>query len=184
MRYCQTRGSGYAYYQYNLNDEVFFEEFDGILACDVIEHLEDDEKVFLNLHRSLKKGGVLVLTVPACKAIWSAMDDYAGHKRRYSRRDLNKKLEAAGFNVVKNSYFMMLLFPAIALSRMVVKWKNVPGEHRDKMMRSKARDELSIPPLLNSLFSRIFAMEIPLIRRMNLPIGSSLIAVAIKERSP
>jgi 2-polyprenyl-3-methyl-5-hydroxy-6-metoxy-1,4-benzoquinol methylase len=184
LKYCQMRGSGYAYYQYNLYDEVFFEEFDGIIACDVIEHLEDDKRALLNLNRSLNKGGVLVLTVPACKSIRSSMDDYSGHKRRYSRRDLNRKLEAAGFNVVKISYFMMLLFPAIALSRMVVKWKNVPGEGRAEVMRSKARDELSITPFLNSLFARIFSIEIPIIRYMDLPIGSSLVAVAIKGRSP
>ena len=184
LKYCQLRGSGDAYYQYNLYDEVFLEEFDGILACDVIEHLEDDERVLLNLNRSLKKGGILVLTVPACNSIWSAIDDYAGHKRRYSRRELNQKLEAAGFKVVKNSYFMMLLFPAIALSRVMVNWKNVPGKDRDKMMRSKAGDELSLPPVLNSLFGTIFSVEIPLIRYLDLPIGSSLVAVAVKERSP
>jgi 2-polyprenyl-3-methyl-5-hydroxy-6-metoxy-1,4-benzoquinol methylase len=183
LKYCQKRESGHAYYQYNLYDDVFFEEFDGILACDVIEHLEDDERALVNLNRSLKKGGVLVLTVPACKAIWSDIDDYAGHKRRYSKRELNRKLEAAGFKVVKNSYFMMLLFPAIALSRTMVKWKKRPGAGRDEMASTHGQDELSIPPLLNAIFARIFSIEVPLIRHIDLPIGSSLIAVAIKEKA-
>jgi len=182
LKYCQKRGSGNAYYQYDLYDEVFFEEFDGILACDVLEHLEDEGRVLLNLNRSLKKGGVIVLTVPACKALWSGMDDYAGHKRRYLREELTGKLEAAGFKVVKNSYFMMLLLPAIALSRMMV--KRIDAPERDKVIKAKATEELSLPPFLNSIFRQIFGIEVPLIRHMNLPIGSSLVAVAVKERSP
>jgi SAM-dependent methyltransferase len=184
LKYCQRRESGNAYYQYDLYDEVFSEEFDGILACDVIEHLEDDERVLANLNRSLKRGGILVLTVPACRMIWSAMDDYAGHKRRYSREEMKRKLEAAGFKVLKNSYFMMFLFPAIALSRIMMRGRKTPGEGGHENTMARARTELSLPPILNSLFGRIFTIEIPLIGHMDCPIGSSLLAVALKERSP
>jgi 2-polyprenyl-3-methyl-5-hydroxy-6-metoxy-1,4-benzoquinol methylase len=184
LKYCQMRKSGYAYYQYNLYDEIFFQEFDAILACDVIEHLAEDERVLSNLNRSLKKGGILVLTVPACKGIWSTIDDYAGHKRRYSQREMKRKLEAAGFKVLKNSYFMMLLFPVIALSRMRMRRKATPGEEGNDKMVARARGELSLPPVLNWLFGRIFAIEISIISHMDLPLGSSLITAAVKERSP
>jgi 2-polyprenyl-3-methyl-5-hydroxy-6-metoxy-1,4-benzoquinol methylase len=184
LNYCRKRGSGYAYYQYDLYDQVFSEEFDGVLACDVIEHLEDDARVLTNLNRSLKKGGVLMLTVPACPAIWSDIDEYAGHKRRYSRDEVKRKLEAAGFRVLKSSYFMMLLFPAIALSRMRMRLPETAGDAQKEILVERATGELSLPPVLNSLFGRIFALEVPIISHMDLPIGSSLVAVAVKEGSP
>jgi len=183
LKYCKKRGSGYAYYQYNLSDAVFQEEFDGVLAFDVIEHIEDDQTVLVNLHSSLRPGGLLVLTVPACRGIWSAMDEYAGHKRRYSRGELKEKLEKAGFHVVRISYFMMLLFSVVALPLNIIRVKKFRNEERGEVMRSRVTDELAIPPLLDSLFERIFALEVPTIGYMDLPIGSSLIAVARKERS-
>jgi len=184
LNYCRKRGSGYAYYQYDLYDPVFSEEFDVVLACDVIEHLEDDARVLANLNRSLKKGGILLITVPACQGIWSDIDEYAGHKRRYSRDEMKKKLEAAGFRVLRSSYFMMLLFPAIALSRMRMGRRETPGNRQHEELVERAKGELSLPPTLNSFFGRIFALEVPIISHMDLPIGSSLVTVALKEREP
>ena len=184
LNYCRKRGSGYAYYQYDLYDEVFSQEFDGVLACDVIEHLGDDEKVLLNINRTLKKGGILLITVPACQAIWSDIDEYAGHKRRYSRDEMKKKLEAAGFTVLKSSYFMMLLFPAIALSRLRMRQPETAGDVQKETLVERAMRELSLPPILNFLFGRIFDLEVPIISHMDLPIGSSLVTVAVKEGSP
>ena len=183
LHYCQMRDSGNAYYRYNLYDEIFSEEFDGVLACDVIEHLEDDETVLKNFNRSLKTGGIMLLTVPACNSLWSAMDNYAGHKRRYSPEELQKKCVTAGFNVIKISYFMMLLFPVIALSRWCTRFQNSGRLKRDEKMKGKAKAELQLSPILNSIFYRIFSLEIPLITHMNLPIGSSLVCIAKKERS-
>lgn len=183
LKYCRMRNSGNEYYQYNLYDEIFIEEFDGVIACDVLEHLEDDGTALNNLNRSIKIGGLMLLTVPAFTRLWSAMDDYAGHKRRYSKTELKIKCNAAGFNVIKISYFMMLLFPFIALSRASVKFISVAGKNRDEQIKIKAKNELQIHPILNSVFYRIFALEIPLIKRINLPIGSSLVCIAIKVRS-
>ncbi len=45
--------------------------------------------------------------------------------------------------------------------------------------------ELKLNPVINTLFYHIFRMELPLIRLMNLPFGSSLLCVAVKrEGSP
>ena len=42
----------------------FEDEFDLILALDVLEHIEDDSRAISELYRSLKYGGGLIITVP------------------------------------------------------------------------------------------------------------------------
>ena len=91
-----------------------------LMACcafDVLEHIEDDNAILKTLRDALKPGGFLFVTVPADKRLWSAMDIYAEHKRRYSYKELREKIEGNGFKVIKMSYFMTFLYPLILLSR-------------------------------------------------------------------
>ena len=60
------------------------ERFDCIGAFDVIEHIKEDKLVLSRLSRALKKGGVLLITVPQHRWLWSSVDEYACHVRRYS----------------------------------------------------------------------------------------------------
>ena len=57
--------------------------FDLVVACDVIEHVEDDARVFVELTRVLAPGGRLIFSVPLYSARWTVFDDYVGHARRY-----------------------------------------------------------------------------------------------------
>ncbi len=41
------------------------EKFDLILSVDVMEHIEDDVRVFRNFYNSLKKGGFLIINTPS-----------------------------------------------------------------------------------------------------------------------
>jgi SAM-dependent methyltransferase len=129
LQYCKERSAGEAYYQFNLYDPVFSEEYDAYCAFDVLEHLDDDRLALDNIHAGLKPGGLLFLTVPACGMLWSYADEHAGHKRRYSSGDLEAKVRAAGFEVVRLSYFMAFLFPAIALSRLFSRTRQTPNQH-------------------------------------------------------
>lgn len=182
LRFSQKREVGNAYYQFNLYDPLFIDEFDSICAFDVLEHIEDDRLVLNNMFRSLKQGGYLFVTVPACKKLWSVTDEFAAHKRRYSAKELSEKIESTGFEIVKLSHFMSFLFPFIALSR---KFSNLTSSYL-KSNKSKGHDqvfnELEISPILNSLFYLIFRCEVPLIQHLNLPFGSSLLLVAKKRR--
>lgn len=57
--------------------------FDLVVACDVIEHVEDDVRVFTELNRVLAPAGRLIFSVPLHSARWTVFDDYVGHARRY-----------------------------------------------------------------------------------------------------
>ena len=77
------------------------ESFDLILMLDVLEHIKDDKKAIGETRRILKEGGYFLVTVPAYQFIWSEHDEILGHYRRYSISDFSKKLEEAGFDILK-----------------------------------------------------------------------------------
>lgn len=77
--------------------EFSVQRFDLILLSEVLEHLEDDLNALQLIRPLLKDEGVLVITVPREPRMWSVEDELWGHKRRYLRADLVRKLETAGF---------------------------------------------------------------------------------------
>jgi ubiquinone/menaquinone biosynthesis C-methylase UbiE len=75
--------------------------FDCILCSEVLEHIPDDEKAISELRRVLRRGGVLVATVPFQKRYWAEDDEYVGHLRRYDPGELEQKLRTGGFRSVR-----------------------------------------------------------------------------------
>ncbi len=183
LQFCKARDAGYLYYQFDLSDPLFINEFGSVCAFDVLEHIDDDSTILKNLYDALEPGGTLFITVPADMHLWSAMDIYAEHKRRYSMRELRQKIEGNGFKVIKMSYFMTLLYPFILLSRKVLFQQGEMNTDNGKnQIERKAMDELHLNPILNLLFFLVFSMEVPVLRSITLPFGSSLLCVAAKER--
>jgi SAM-dependent methyltransferase len=96
----------------------FQDEFDVIGAFDVLEHIDDDEAVISQMWRAARRGGGVLITVPQHPFLWSRADDYAFHKRRYTRREIAARIEGAGFSIVRITSFVSLLFPLMLVSRM------------------------------------------------------------------
>ena len=181
LNYCKKRDAGNSYYQFNLYDALFYEHYDGACAFDVIEHIDDDQLVLQNMNKALKAGGFIFITVPANKKIWSDIDKFAKHKRRYNRAELKDKIESAGFKIMQISYFMTFLFPFIYISRSRFLRNASVSKDEMKISREKASSELNLNPLLNAIFFYIFRLEIYLLNYISLPFGSSLLCVAQKR---
>jgi SAM-dependent methyltransferase len=81
--------------------------FDLVAAFDVVEHVEDDRRVFGELTRVLKPGGRLIFSVPLHPAYWTEFDDYVGHARRYEPAALQAMLADHGLVVEKSVVFGM-----------------------------------------------------------------------------
>ncbi len=64
------------------------EKFELVCAFDVIEHVEDDQRVFGEVSRVLKDGGLLICSVPLYASLWTNFDEFVGHVRRYDPVDL------------------------------------------------------------------------------------------------
>ena len=95
----------------------FVAEFDVIGAFDVLEHIEEDQGVLQQMRAAVKPGGGIIVTVPQHPWLWSGMDDYSFHKRRYTRAELTNKVKRAGFSPVWTTSFVTLLLPALMISR-------------------------------------------------------------------
>lgn len=104
--------------------------------------------------------------------LWSATDDYACHERRYSRREMVDKIEAAGLRIEFVTSFVSLLLPVMMLSRRRQGKGREAGNHLD---------ELRLPPSVNVFCAALMSLEFQLIRwGLRLPLGGSLLVVARK----
>src|SRR5437868_9398773 len=91
-------------------------QFDIITALDVVEHLDDDLAALTELRRTLKPGGLLIMSVPAYPALWSYWDDILGHRRRYTVKSMREAVTSAGLTVRKASYSNgLILAPTVGV---------------------------------------------------------------------
>ena len=81
--------------------------FDLVAACDVIEHVADDRRVFAELSRVLRPAGRLIFSVPLHPAYWTVFDEHVGHARRYEPAELQQRLYQNGLVVEKSVAFGM-----------------------------------------------------------------------------
>jgi len=81
--------------------------FDLICAFDVIEHVDDDERALAELSRVAAPGAALITSAPLHPALWTAFDDFVGHRRRYEPERLVAKLARHGFAVAHSAVFGM-----------------------------------------------------------------------------
>ena len=94
-------------------------EYDLIYTSNVLEHIETDQESISELRKLLKPEGHLVIYVPAFMLLFSDLDRSVGHFRRYSKKELVSKVQAAGLQVVKVSYMDSVGFFASILIRIV-----------------------------------------------------------------
>jgi SAM-dependent methyltransferase len=89
---------------YRSIDDVPDRSVDVIYTLNVLEHIDDDRMALQALRRSIRKGGRLLVYVPAFEVLFTDMDRRVGHVRRYTKRELRDKVAAAGFDVVSVGY--------------------------------------------------------------------------------
>ena len=151
-----------------LPDLSMFERngYDLIALLDVLEHVPDDLASLRAIHRRLKPGGALLLTVPANPWMWSAHDAAHHHFRRYTKRQLAELFLRSGLEVQLLSYFNSLLFPLVAAAR-------VAG----KLTRKESADDRLPSAPVNAVLNTIVGLEACIIGRVPMPFGVSLVAV-------
>ena len=151
-----------------LPDLSMFERnaYDLVALLDVLEHVPDDLASLRAIHRRLKPGGALLLTVPANPWMWSAHDAAHHHFRRYTKKQLAELFLRSGLEVQLLSYFNTLLYPLVAAARLV-----------GKVTRKDSADDKLPGDAMNAALERIFRLEAGLIGRVPMPFGVSLVAV-------
>jgi SAM-dependent methyltransferase len=142
--------------------------FAAILSADVLCHRGVDERRALaQFHRCLGAGGILVLSLPAYRWMMSRHDAAVYNVRRYTKHRVIALLRAAGFQPLFASYWNMLLFPLMVLTR-----KLLPGGGSD------VREQ---PGWIEAIGRAATGIERTLIGAgIVLPFGGSVLAVAAK----
>jgi SAM-dependent methyltransferase len=143
------------------------ESFDGVVSLDVVCQVEEREKAFQEFFRCTRRGGVVVVNLPAYRWMWSYHDDTCQTKHRFGRRELARCLEAAGFADVRVTHWNMLPFPLLILKRKVFRTRKATSDVR------------LFPAPVEALFNGAMALEHAWLDRVgSLPFGSSVLAVA------
>jgi 2-polyprenyl-3-methyl-5-hydroxy-6-metoxy-1,4-benzoquinol methylase len=138
------------------------------VACflDVLEHLDDPGAALRETRRALRPGGLLVVTVPAHRWLWSEADELLGHVRRYTRSTLRRELEAAGFTPSLLSHVFSWLVAPVWVTRRL--GRGGPS--------SLGLDRSS--PLLDAVALVLTTAERAACRRVPIPFGTSILCVA------
>jgi SAM-dependent methyltransferase len=150
------------------------EAFDVVGAFDVLEHIDRDDEALQAMLTALRPGGGLVVTVPQHRWLWSEADEFAGHARRYTRRELTQRMRDAGFEVLRTTSFVTFLLPVISTSRLIAKRRSYSLER-----------EFGLPRWIDRTFERSLDVERAAISRgVSFPAGGSLLVVARRPDTP
>jgi SAM-dependent methyltransferase len=146
-------------------------KFDSIYILDVLEHIDDQVAILNSAQNYLTQSGKILVTVPAFEFLWSPHDEFVHHVRRYTKAGLKRGLVDAGYKVDRISYFNSILFPLALTQRLGM-----------RLLNRKLSTHLSTPPaMVNWLFKVIFTQEAWILKRTNLPVGLSIIAVVSQK---
>jgi SAM-dependent methyltransferase len=78
---------------------------DTVVCCNVIEHIEDDNRAISNMANSLTPGGHLLILVPALQQLYGDLDRLAGHHRRYNKTFMRNSCSGTPLEILEMRYF-------------------------------------------------------------------------------
>ena len=174
LRFCRLRG----HRRLCLADAVSLPfktgSFSIVNTSHVLEHLDDDNMALEEFFRILKPKGLLIITVPTFDFLWSGHDEVLQHKRRYTKKSLERKLNKFRFITIKNSYTNFFIFPVVFLMRKM----------RQKAELKKKICDLEIfksAPIINKILDILYVLEAKLLKVIDFPLGVSMIYIVEKE---
>lgn len=107
------------------------EMFDTLFSLNVIEHIENDHLAIQNAHYLMKKGGNLVILVPAYPSLYNHFDRSLGHFRRYTRKSLKTIMKEQKLKIIHSQYFNLAGILGWFVSGKLQKNKTIPGRQMD-----------------------------------------------------
>ncbi len=142
--------------------------YDLMLFLDVLEHIPDAEGAVAHAADLLEPGGVVLVTVPAFRHLWTTHDDLNHHVTRYSRSSLARLLSGP-LALERSRYFFRWVHPAKVAQRAM------------EAVRHPRPSPPAVPPApVNDALYGLSRVEEATLRHVPVPLGSSLLAVARK----
>ena len=159
-------------YRFDIYSPPFLEEFDVICLFDVLEHLHDPLKAIKCIKGMLRPNGRLILTVPAHQWLWSRDDVIAGHRQRFTRRDLKQLFHASDFKIIQLHYFFIAVLPFLLLRR----WRK---KDDGSALRKEEAFDLKMSLVFNYFFKLLMQAEVYLDPFLPNLAGGSLLGIAV-----
>ena len=175
LKYAKSYGINNCY-QFDILKMPFENEFDCVCMFDVLEHIENDDLALKNIYKSLNKNGKVLITVPAHMWLWNRADTVAGHKIRYNKKILSKKIEKTGFKIIKERYFFISIVPLLLL-RSFIKHDNKSCIKYDEF-----KNDISMNSIINKILLFVTRIENKVIDYLPNYFGGSLLVIAEKRK--
>lgn len=154
--------------------------FDVVAAFDVVEHCDPESTALDELARVLGSGGRLLMSVPAYRWAWTHFDDVNGHYRRYTRRRAVAAVEAHGLVVQRATYAFMSTFPMFAVERLYRRARERAAGSHPGLEPGEVPALPQVSPFVHRMLMALCAIDGRLLRKRDLPFGSSVLVVATK----
>lgn len=152
----------------------------GIGLFDVIEHVEDDTAFLKKAYFALENEGRLYITVPAYNFLFSEEDTHDKHFRRYTLKELSKKLASLNYHVEYSSYFFSLLPIPIFLFRTL---PTKLGIKRNESIDVYINENKNCSSIFKKKLDIFWNKEITIIKnKKRMCFGGSIIIVAKKQK--
>lgn len=149
--------------------------FDLVTSFDVMQSLDaaQEQATMREFARILRPGGALVLNVAAMEILRGDHSVLAAELRRYSRPMMRAAVADAGLRLERLTYTNGVLFPAMLARRTLQRWRGLPETAHTR--------DIAIPPApVNAALKALLSAEAAVVRRVDLPAGSSLLCLARK----
>jgi ubiquinone/menaquinone biosynthesis C-methylase UbiE len=150
--------------------------FDVVTSFDVLQTLtaEQERAAMAEMFRVLAPGGALLLNVAALEVLRGNHSVLAEEVRRYRRRVLRAALERAGFRIDRLTYTNATIFPLMLAVRSAQRVAGLAAPEE------QGRD-IAVPARpVNAALTALLSFEALLLRRFDMPVGSSIVALAYK----
>jgi ubiquinone/menaquinone biosynthesis C-methylase UbiE len=151
--------------------------FDLVTAFDVLSCLDDEQEheALAEMHRVLRPGGALLINTAALHFLRGQHAVFGSEVRRVTRRRLRRALQREGFEIRRLTYTNFSLMPLV-----------VPVRLSQRMIGLSTPEEtgadIVIPPApVNALLSALVACEALALRYLDMPVGSSILALSRKR---
>jgi ubiquinone/menaquinone biosynthesis C-methylase UbiE len=146
--------------------------FDLIICLDTLEHIHNDKRLVKEMARVVKKGGSIIISVPAYQWLFSYWDRMLGHFRRYSESNLSATLPKKTVKIkLLSYYFSYLLLPAIFVRAVKIIFRRQTSDFTAN----------PLPTLTYSLVDLLGTLEFTWLKYSKIPFGLSIICVTEKR---
>lgn len=160
------------YYDILEKKKEFTEKYDYLFLFDVLEHIAKPVEFLEACRFHLKKGGLIILNVPAMPWLYSAYDEANGHVKRYKESQLIDELQQADFLIERTTYWGLFMIPVVYLRKLLSSKNKSRGQIIAEGFQVRNQTINKVLYGLCRLEKRLF---------LNPPGGTSLIAIARKK---